>query len=126
MPSALMAADLDDDPRRRAGAAWAGGRRRPGTPAGPVHARAAESRQPLPVALRRAARGAIGIRVPALAESAGEVLRRVGVVVSTSANIHGGPDARRLEDVPGAAPAERRRVVDGGELPGTSVDRAST
>jgi L-threonylcarbamoyladenylate synthase len=42
----------------------------------------------------------------------------LGAVAATSANLHDGPDPRRLEDVP----AEIRGAVaalDGGELPGT-------
>lgn len=62
---------------------------------------------------------AIGVRVPKLTGPAAEVLGRVGAVLATSANLHGGADPRRLEDVP----EEIRRgcpvLVDGGELPGT-------
>src|SRR3954469_20771501 len=36
-----------------------------------------------------------------------------------SANLAGGPDARRLEDVPEAIRAGADLVLDGGELPGT-------
>jgi L-threonylcarbamoyladenylate synthase len=60
----------------------------------------------------------IGVRVPELPGPGAEVLREVGAVVATSANLHGGPEARTLEDVP----AEIRAVaalVDGGEVPGT-------
>lgn len=60
----------------------------------------------------------IGVRVPDLVGVGQEVLRHVGAVAATSANLHGGPDPRRLADVPG----ELRRaavLVDGGELSGT-------
>ena len=61
---------------------------------------------------------AIGVRVPELEGAAREIVARVGAVAATSANLHGGPDPHRLEDVPeeiqGAAV-----LVDGGELPGT-------
>jgi L-threonylcarbamoyladenylate synthase len=61
---------------------------------------------------------AIGVRVPELEGAAHEIVRRLGAVAATSANLHGGPDPRRLEEVP-----EEIRVsavlVDGGELPGT-------
>jgi L-threonylcarbamoyladenylate synthase len=61
---------------------------------------------------------AIGVRVPELDGAAREILERVGAVAATSANLHGGPDPRRLDEVPeelrGAA-----LLVDGGELPGT-------
>ncbi len=61
----------------------------------------------------------IGVRVPELAGPGSEVLARVGAVVATSANVHGGPDPRRLEDVPVEIRAGAAAVVDGGELPGT-------
>lgn len=60
----------------------------------------------------------IGMRVPDLRGPGGEVLIAVGTVAATSANLHGGPDPRRLADVP----RELRAAVvavDGGELPGT-------
>jgi L-threonylcarbamoyladenylate synthase len=60
----------------------------------------------------------IGVRVPELAGPGAEVLARVGAVVATSANVHGGPDPRRLEDVPLEIRAGAAAVVDGGELPG--------
>jgi L-threonylcarbamoyladenylate synthase len=60
---------------------------------------------------------AIGVRVPELTGDAQAVLDRVGAVAATSANLAGGPEPRRLEDVPeelrGTCPA-----LDGGELPG--------
>ncbi len=63
----------------------------------------------------------IGVRVPVLRGPGAELLARVGALAATSANVHGGADARRLEDVPGARCAMRPlRVVDGGELPGTA------
>jgi L-threonylcarbamoyladenylate synthase len=61
----------------------------------------------------------IGVRVPELAGPGAEVLARVGAVVATSANVHGGPDPRRLEEVPVEIRAGAAAVVDGGELPGT-------
>src|SRR4029079_6341230 len=42
----------------------------------------------------------IGVRVPTLDGPARDVLAQVGAVAATSANRHGGPDPRRLEDVP--------------------------
>jgi L-threonylcarbamoyladenylate synthase len=62
--------------------------------------------------------GTIGVRVPDLRGPGKSVLDRVGAVAATSANLHGGSDPRRVEDIP----AEIRAnviVVDGGELPGT-------
>ena len=61
----------------------------------------------------------IGVRVPELEGTAAEVLARVGAVLATSANRHGGPDPRRLEDVPEEICAGCGAIVDGGELPGT-------
>ena len=61
---------------------------------------------------------AIGVRVPELEGAAREIVKRVGAVAATSANIHGRPDPRRLEDVPDEIRAAAV-LVDGGELPGT-------
>lgn len=61
---------------------------------------------------------AIGVRVPALAGVARDLLDAVGALAATSANLHGGPDPRRLEDVP-AELLRDTAVLDGGELPGT-------
>ncbi|HSC92557.1 MAG TPA: L-threonylcarbamoyladenylate synthase [Gaiellaceae bacterium] len=61
----------------------------------------------------------IGVRVPELPEEASRVLERVGAVVATSANLAGGPDPRRLEDVPAELRAKVAAEVDAGALPGT-------
>ncbi|HXG75678.1 MAG TPA: L-threonylcarbamoyladenylate synthase [Gaiellaceae bacterium] len=62
--------------------------------------------------------GTLGVRVPAVTGRARELLEEVEAVAATSANLHGGPDPRRVADVPArlraAAPA-----LDVGELPGT-------
>jgi L-threonylcarbamoyladenylate synthase len=59
--------------------------------------------------------GTLGLRVPAL-----PTLAAVGApVLQSSANRAGGPDARRLADVPEAIRAGADLVLDGGELPGT-------
>jgi L-threonylcarbamoyladenylate synthase len=60
----------------------------------------------------------IGVRVPALEGPWGAVLEALGVLVATSANLPGGPDPRRLADVPPALREAAAAVVDGGELPG--------
>jgi L-threonylcarbamoyladenylate synthase len=60
---------------------------------------------------------AIGVRVPELEGVAREIVERVGAVAATSANLHGGPDPRKLEDVPDEI-REQAVLVDGGELPG--------
>ncbi|HEY2939647.1 MAG TPA: L-threonylcarbamoyladenylate synthase [Gaiellaceae bacterium] len=61
----------------------------------------------------------IGVRVPELSGPGAEVLERVGAIAATSANHHGGPDPRRLEEVPVEIRASAAAVVDGGDLPGT-------
>ena len=61
----------------------------------------------------------IGVRVPAVEGAAAAVLAQVGALVATSANLPGGPDPRRLEDVPKELRAKVDAVVDGGDLPGT-------
>jgi L-threonylcarbamoyladenylate synthase len=62
--------------------------------------------------------GAVGVRVPNLPPSSAEVVRAVGVVAATSANLAGGPEARRVEDIPEEIRAVCGAVVDAGELPG--------
>ena len=61
----------------------------------------------------------IGVRVPELVGDARAVFNRVGVVAATSANLPGGQDPRRLDDVPPEIRAGCAGEVDGGELPGT-------
>lgn len=62
---------------------------------------------------------AIGVRIPALTGSGRAVLDALGAVVATSANLPGGLDPRRAEDVPAEIVEAVDVVVDGGELPGT-------
>ena len=62
----------------------------------------------------------IGVRVPALPPAAQAVVETVGAVLATSANRHGGPDPRRLEDVPTEIREAAAAEIDGGELPGTT------
>ena len=72
--------------------------------------------------------GDVAVRVPDLPPAAAEVVREVGVVAATSANASGGPDPRRLEDVPEEIRAACGAIVDTGELPGvpsTVVDLTS-
>jgi L-threonylcarbamoyladenylate synthase len=60
----------------------------------------------------------IGVRVPSVEGPAAELLGLVGVVAATSANVHGGEDPRRLEDVPAEILGAVSATLDGGELPG--------
>jgi L-threonylcarbamoyladenylate synthase len=62
---------------------------------------------------------AIGIRVPAVEGHGRDVLVALGALVATSANLPGGRDPMRLDDVPPELVAVVGAVVDGGELPGT-------
>ena len=62
----------------------------------------------------------IGVRLPELKGDAAELLRRVRAVAATSANLHGGPDPRRLDDVPPEILAGVAATLDGGELAGTA------
>jgi L-threonylcarbamoyladenylate synthase len=57
--------------------------------------------------------GTLGLRVPDLPAFA------TVPVLQTSANLTGGPDARRLDQVPEAIRRGADLVIDGGELPGT-------
>jgi L-threonylcarbamoyladenylate synthase len=56
-----------------------------------------------------------GLRVPVVPGLAGVAWP----VLQSSANVAGGPDARRLEDVPEAIRRAADLVIEGGELPGT-------
>ena len=60
-----------------------------------------------------------GVRVPNLPPEAAVVVRKVGVVAATSANLSGGSDPRRIEDIPREIRAAVGAIVDTGELPGT-------
>jgi L-threonylcarbamoyladenylate synthase len=62
--------------------------------------------------------GEVGVRVPDLPAAAAEIVRAVGVVAATSANLAGGPDPRRVEDVPAEIRSACGAIVDTGELPG--------
>jgi L-threonylcarbamoyladenylate synthase len=63
---------------------------------------------------------AIGIRVPDLPAEARAVVERVGCVAATSANLHGGPEPARLEDIPDELVGAAAAIVDAGPLPGTA------
>ena len=71
--------------------------------------------------------GSVGVRVPQLPPEADAVVRAVGVVAATSANLSGGPDPRRVADIPEEIRAACGAIVDAGELPGvpsTVIDLA--
>jgi L-threonylcarbamoyladenylate synthase len=57
----------------------------------------------------------LGLRVPATSVLAGVAVP----VLQSSANLSGGADARRLDDVPAAIREAADLLVDAGELPGT-------
>jgi L-threonylcarbamoyladenylate synthase len=61
----------------------------------------------------------IGVRVPDLPVDARAVVERAGAVAATSANLHGGPDPARLEDVPDEILSAASVALDGGDLSGT-------
>lgn len=63
---------------------------------------------------------AIGIRVPDLPAEARAVVERVGCVAATSANLHGGKDPARVEDIPDELLSSVAAVVDAGPLLGTA------
>jgi L-threonylcarbamoyladenylate synthase len=69
--------------------------------------------------------GGVGVRVPKLPPPAAEVVRAVGVVAATSANLSGSPDPRRVADIPAEIRAACGAIVDAGELagvPSTVID----
>jgi L-threonylcarbamoyladenylate synthase len=61
---------------------------------------------------------AIGVRVPDVDGPGREVLARLGALVATSANHPGGPDPRRLDEVPQDIRDGAGAAIDGGDLPG--------
>ena len=61
---------------------------------------------------------AIGVRVPELGGDAKAIIRRIGAVAATSANLTGGPDPKSLDEVSDEIRAGAAVVIDGGELPG--------
>ncbi|HET7354106.1 MAG TPA: L-threonylcarbamoyladenylate synthase [Gaiellaceae bacterium] len=72
--------------------------------------------------------GDVGVRVPILPPAAAEVVREVGVVAATSANLAGAPDPRRIEDIAEEIRSACGAIVDAGELPGipsTVIDLTS-
>lgn len=62
----------------------------------------------------------IGVRVPELAGDVRTVFQRVSAVAATSANLPGGPEPARLDEVPAELRAVCAAELDAGELPGVS------
>jgi len=62
---------------------------------------------------------ALGLRVPALTDATVALAEARWPILQTSANHAGGPDARRLVDVPADIRAEADMLLDAGTLPGT-------
>jgi L-threonylcarbamoyladenylate synthase len=62
----------------------------------------------------------LGIRVPGLPRSLAALTTVSRPVLQSSANLHGGPDPRRLGEVPLAIRVAVDLVLDGGELPGVA------
>jgi len=61
---------------------------------------------------------AIGIRVPDLPPDARAVVERLGCVAATSANLHGGADPARVDEIPEELRSAVGAIVDAGPLPG--------
>ena len=61
----------------------------------------------------------IGVRVVELPPEARAVVERVGAVAATSANLHGEPDPRTVDEISPDVRAAVAAVVDAGPLPGT-------
>lgn len=62
----------------------------------------------------------LGLRVPQLPERLVALCAVGGPVMQSSANLSGGPDTRRLADIPSALLEGADLAIDGGELPGTA------
>jgi L-threonylcarbamoyladenylate synthase len=62
---------------------------------------------------------AIGVRVPELPLEAHRIVSHIGCVIATSANLAGGPEPRRIDEIPPELLEHVGAVVDAGELPGT-------
>jgi len=62
----------------------------------------------------------LGLRVPSLAPSLTALAALERPLLQSSANLSGGPEARRLSDVPTSIRARADLTLDGGELPGVA------
>jgi len=61
----------------------------------------------------------IGVRVPDLPDVTDRIVTQIGCVVATSANLPGGAEPRRVDQIPEELREGVGAIVDGGELPGT-------
>ena len=117
-PIALLAPDLDMlfelVPELRGAAG--GDRARAASRA--VHARPPESGATLPLADGVDARRDRRPRPASFPSRPPRLVRRVSALAATSANLTGGPEPARLDDVPDELRTRVAVVVDGGELPG--------
>jgi L-threonylcarbamoyladenylate synthase len=84
---------------------------------GPRTRRALERLLPGPVLV--VLPGGYGVRVPLLQGALAPLAEARVAVLQSSANRSGGPDPRRLSDVPASIRKGADLVLDGGELPGT-------
>jgi L-threonylcarbamoyladenylate synthase len=64
--------------------------------------------------------GALGLRVPSLPDRLAALCAVDRAVMQSSANFSGGPEARRLSEIPRELLEGADLVLDGGELPGTA------
>jgi L-threonylcarbamoyladenylate synthase len=62
----------------------------------------------------------LGVRVPDLPPALAPLAAVGRPVMQSSANLHGGPDPRRLTDVPSEVRTAADLLLDGGELPGVA------
>lgn len=62
----------------------------------------------------------LGLRVPALTDRIAVLRALDRPLLQSSANLSGGPEARRLADVPASIRDSADLVLDGGELPGVA------
>jgi L-threonylcarbamoyladenylate synthase len=60
----------------------------------------------------------LGIRVPRLGPATAALEQMSWPILQTSANLHGGVEASRVDEVPQAIREEADLVLDAGELPG--------
>lgn len=62
----------------------------------------------------------LGLRVPRFGGQLAPLANVQAPAMQSSANLSGGPDPRRLQDVPAKLREDTDLVLDGGELPGTA------